>query len=232
MNTKNILSIIKKELQLYFNSPIAYIVIMIFLLLCGFFYSRPLFVQGYVTLRHFFDLLPLFLLFFVPAISMKIFSEEYKTGTVEILYTLPFNKIEILLGKYFASLTVIILGVVLTLLYPFSLTFLGKLDIGATIAGYIGIFFTIMFFNSVGVFSSSLTKNQIVSFIISFFILFIFFAIGKLGFFVSDIISYIGIDLHYDNFIRGIIDVRDVVYFISLSTLFLYFTYLSIQRQK
>ncbi len=232
MYTRNIITIIKKELKLYFNSPIAYIVIIIFLLLCGFFYSRPLFVQGYVTLRHFFDILVLFLLFFVPAVSMKIFSEEYKTATIEVIYTLPFYKIEILLAKYLASLIVILIGITFTLFYPFTLLFLGKLDITSTFAGYLGVVMLAIFFNSVGIFSSSLTKNQIVSFIISFFILFIFFAIGKMGFFVSDIISYIGIDIHYDNFIRGIIDLRDVVYFKSLSFLFLYFTYLSIQKQR
>ncbi|MFN3550363.1 MAG: ABC transporter permease [Endomicrobiia bacterium] len=232
MNIKNIRTIIKKELKLYFNSPIAYIVIIIFLLLCGFFYSRPLFVQGYVTLRHFFDILVLFLLFFVPAVSMKIFSEEYKTATIEVIYTLPFYKIEILLGKYLASLIIILIGITLTLFYPFTLLFLGRLDLTTTFAGYLGVIFLVIFFNSVGIFSSSLTKNQIVSFIISFFILFIFFAIGKMGFFVSDIISYVGIDMHYDNFIRGIVDLRDVVYFTSLSLLFLYFTYLSIQRQR
>jgi len=232
MDKNNVFSIIKKELRLYFNSPIAYIVVFIFLLLSGFFYSRPLFVYGYVTLRHYFDLLPLFLLFFVPAITMRIFSEEYKTGTIEIIYTLPFRKIEILLGKYISSILVVIFGLLFTLIYPISLIFLGKLDIGMTIAGYIGVLMLVVFYTSVGVFSSSLTKNQIVSFVITFFILFIFFILGKLGMFVGDLASYIGIDLHFDNFVRGIVDVRDIVYFLSLSFLFLYFTYLSIQKEK
>ncbi len=232
MDKNNVFSIIKKELILYFNSPIAYIVVFIFLLLSGFFYSRPLFVYGYVTLRHYFDLLPLFLLFFVPAITMRIFSEEYKTGTIEIIYTLPFRKIEILLGKYISSISVVIFGLLFTLIYPISLIFLGKLDIGMTIAGYIGVLMLVVFYTSVGLFSSSLTKNQIVSFVITFFILFIFFILGKLGMFVGDLASYIGIDLHFDNFVRGIVDVRDIVYFLSLSFLFLYFTYLSIQKEK
>jgi len=232
MDKNNVFSIIKKELRLYFNSPIAYIVVFIFLLLSGFFYSRPLFVYGYVTLRHYFDLLPLFLLFFVPAITMRIFSEEYKTGTIEIIYTLPFRKIEILLGKYISSILVVIFGLLFTLIYPISLIFLGKLDIGMTIAGYIGVLMLVVFYTSVGIFSSSLTKNQIVSFVITFFILFIFFILGKLGMFVGDLASYIGIDLHFDNFVRGIVDVRDIVYFLSLSFLFLYFTYLSIQKEK
>jgi ABC-2 type transport system permease protein len=232
MDKSNVFSIIKKELRLYFNSPIAYIVVFIFLLLSGFFYSRPLFVYGYVTLRHYFDLLPLFLLFFVPAITMRIFSEEYKTGTIEIIYTLPFRKIEILLGKYISSISVVIFGLLFTLIYPISLIFLGKLDIGMTIAGYIGVLMLVVFYTSVGVFGSSLTKNQIVSFVITFFILFIFFILGKLGMFVGDLASYIGIDLHFDNFVRGIVDVRDIVYFLSLSFLFLYFTYLSIQKEK
>ncbi|MDW8055986.1 MAG: ABC transporter permease subunit [Elusimicrobiota bacterium] len=224
--------IIKKELKLYFNSPIAYIVIVIFLIISGFFYSRPLFVQNFATLRYYFELLPLFLLFFVPAVTMRIYSEEYKTGTIEIMFTLPFNKLEILLGKYLASTLVILLAMALTLLYPFSLIFLGRLDIGATIAGYLGIVFLCLFYTSVGVFSSSFTKNQVVSFIVTFFILFIFFILGKISMFIPAAISYAGIDLHYENFIRGVVDFRSVVFFISLSVLFLYLTYLSTSKEK
>ncbi|MCS7227489.1 MAG: ABC transporter permease subunit, partial [Endomicrobia bacterium] len=216
---QKIIVVTKKELQLYFNSPIAYIVIGIFLVLSGFFYSRPLFVQNYATLRHYFDLLPLFLLFFVPAITMRIYSEEYKSGTIEIIYTLPFSKIEILLGKYIATIVVILSGIILTLLYPLSLLFLGKLDLGATLSGYIGVILLCLFFSSVGVFASTLSKNQIVSFIIAFFILFIFFIIGKLGLFVPASVAYIGIDMHFDNFIRGVIDVRDIVFLLSLTGL-------------
>ncbi|MCS7150938.1 MAG: ABC transporter permease subunit [Endomicrobia bacterium] len=224
--------IIKKELKLYFNSPIAYIVIVIFLIISGFFYSRPLFVQNFATLRYYFELLPLFLLFFVPAVTMRIYSEEYKTGTIEIMFTLPFNKLEILLGKYLASTLVILLAMALTLLYPFSLIFLGRLDIGATIAGYLGTVFLCLFYTSVGVFSSSFTKNQVVSFIVTFFILFIFFILGKISMFIPAAISYAGIDLHYENFIRGVVDFRSVVFFISLSMLFLYLTYLSTSKEK
>ncbi|MCX7941340.1 MAG: ABC transporter permease subunit [Endomicrobia bacterium] len=224
--------IIKKELKLYFNSPIAYIVIVIFLIISGFFYSRPLFVQNFATLRYYFELLPLFLLFFVPAVTMRIYSEEYKTGTIEIMFTLPFNKLEILLGKYLASTLVILLAMALTLLYPFSLIFLGRLDIGATIAGYLGTVFLCLFYTSVGVFSSSFTKNQVVSFIVTFFILFIFFILGKISMFIPAAISYAGIDLHYENFIRGVVDFRSVVFFISLSVLFLYLTYLSTSKEK
>lgn len=232
MKTQKVLALIKKELILYFNSPTAYIVIFIFLLLAGFFYSRPLFVQNFATLRHFFDLLPLFLLFFVPAVTMKIYSEEYKVGTIEVIYTLPLDKLEILLSKFFATLFVVLVSIFLTFIYSISLLFLGRPDIGSIVSGYIGVILLCMFYVSCGVFSSSLTKNQIISFILAFFILFIFFAVGKLGVFVPQVISYAGIDLHYDNFLRGIVDFRDIVYFLSLTFLFLYLTYLVTQRQK
>lgn len=232
INLSNILTIIKKELKLYFNSPIAYIVVIIFLVISGFFYSRPLFIQNFATLRYYFELLPLFFLFFIPAITMRIYSEEYKTGTVEVMFTLPFSKIEILIAKYLASATVILLAIVLTLLYPLSLIFLGKLDIGATISGYIGVILLCMFYVSVGVFSSSLTKNQVVSFIIAFFILFAFFILGKISMFVPAVLSYVGIDIHYENFIRGVVDLRSIVYFKSLTLMFLYFTLLSTSLEK
>lgn len=224
--------VVNKELMLYFNSPIAYIVVSTFLLISGFFYSRPLFVQNYATLRHLFELLPLLFLFFIPAITMRIYSEEYKTGTIEIMYTLPLNKIEILCGKYIASLVVIIISIVLTFIYPLTLVFLGKLDIGATISGYFGVILLSLFYTSVSLLGSSLTKNQIVSFIVSFFILFVFFLIGKLGMFVPPTLAYIGIDVHYDNFVRGIVDVRDIVYFVSLTLFFLYISYLSASLEK
>jgi ABC-2 type transport system permease protein len=232
IDIKKVLWLIKKELNLYFNSPIAYIVISIFLLLLGFFYSRPLFVQNYATLRHVFDITPLFFLFFIPAITMRLYSEEYKSGTIEVIFTLPVRKSEILLAKYLSAVCVIFISIILTLLYPVTLLFFGKFDIGQTIAGYFGVLFLSLFFSSIGVFSSSLTKNQIVSFVISFAIMFIFFMLGKLGVFVSSTVAYIGIDPHYDNFVRGIVDVRDIVYFLSLTGLFLYFTYLSTTTEK
>jgi ABC-2 type transport system permease protein len=232
IDIKKVLWLIKKELNLYFNSPIAYIVISIFLLLLGFFYSRPLFVQNYATLRHIFDIIPLFFLFFIPAITMRLYSEEYKSGTIEVIFTLPFRKNEVLLGKYISSVLVILISIIFTLLYPLTLLFFGKFDIGQTIAGYLGVLFLSLFFSSIGVFSSSLTKNQIVSFVVSFSIMFVFFMLGKLGVFVSPTIAYVGIDPHYDNFVRGIVDVRDIVYFLSLTGLFLYFTYLSTTTEK
>jgi len=232
IDIKKVLWLIKKELNLYFNSPIAYIVISIFLLLLGFFYSRPLFVQNYATLRHIFDIIPLFFLFFIPAITMRLYSEEYKSGTIEVIFTLPFRKNEVLLGKYISSVLVILISIIFTLLYPLTLLFFGKFDIGQTIAGYLGVLFLSLFFSSIGVFSSSLTKNQIVSFVVSFSIMFVFFMLGKLGVFVSPTIAYVGIDPHYGNFVRGIVDVRDIVYFLSLTGLFLYFTYLSTTTEK
>lgn len=231
MDKNRVWIIAKKELQLYFNSPIAYIVLLIFLVISGFFFGRPLFVQNYSTMRHFFDVLPLFLLFFIPAITMRIYSEEYKSGTIELMYTLPYTKLEILLGKYIAALLVSAGGIVLTFFYPLTLLILGKPDIGVIISGYLGVLFLCMFFTSIGLFSSSLTKNQIVSFIIAFFICFVFFIIGKIGMFLPQWLSYIGIDFHYDNFVRGVLDIRDIVFFISLTFLFLYFTLISSENK-
>lgn len=226
MNKNNVLSIIKKEFQLYFNSPMAYIVLAIFLVMSGFFYGRPLFIQNYATLRHYFDILPLLLLFLIPAITMRIYSEEYKTGTIELIYTLPFKKEEILLGKFLASFLVITCGIVLTFFYPLSLIFISKPDLGNIFSGYLGVFLLCLFYTSIGIFASSLSKNQIVSFIIAFAISFVFFIIGKISTFLPNWLAYVGIDFHYDSFVRGVVDVRGITFFLSVTALFLYYTYL------
>jgi ABC-2 type transport system permease protein len=232
MNLKNVRSIAAKELALYFNAPIAYIVIACFLLLTGFFFTRPVFVQNFATIRHYLEMLPLFMLFFIPAITMRIYSEEYKTGTIELMYTLPFTRVEVLAGKYLASAAVIGAALALTLVYPLSILLLGPLDIGAAAAGFLGAFLLALMFTSMGVLGSSLTRNQIVSFILGFLLMFVFFIIGKLTMFLPPAVTYAGFDLHYDNFVRGVVDLRDVVYFCSVTGAILYITHLVTAKEQ
>lgn len=233
---KNVLLLIKKELLSYFNSPIAYIVIIVFLIICGYFFTAPLFVINQATIRHFIELLPLFFLFFIPAITMRIFAEELKSGTIEIISTLPMYEYEILVAKYISSLLLISIILLITLIYPISLSIFGKLDWGSVIGSYVGAFFLCSMFSSVGVFTSILSKNQIVSFILCFLICFFLFVVGKLTTFmpagIGSILNFIGIDSHFDNATRGIIDTRDIIYYLSFIFLFLYSSYAVFLNRK
>jgi ABC-2 type transport system permease protein len=222
----NIITIVKKELRGYFNSLIAYIVIVVFTVISGYFFVTPLFIAKEATIKHLVQLVPLLYLFFIPAITMRLISEEIKTGTLEILLTHPVEDYEILLGKYAASLVFLSIMLLLTLFYPLSMVFIGGPGAGQVAASYIGMLFLGAAFLAAGVFASALTKNQIVSFIITFLICFAFYVMAKttklMPAFAANIVDYIGIDRHYDNMARGIIDSRDVVYYLSVTVFFLY----------
>ncbi|OGS20055.1 MAG: hypothetical protein A3J83_03530 [Elusimicrobia bacterium RIFOXYA2_FULL_40_6] len=231
----NVLIIFKKEFRTYFNSPIAYVVIVLFLTLCGIFFVMPLFITGQATTRHLIDLLPLFSLFFVPAITMRLLSEEIKSGTIEILSTLPMTEEEIIIGKYLSGAALYGICIAATLFYPLFLSLLGKIDWGQTIGADIGIIMIGSMFAATGIFSSALSKNQIISFITSFVICFLFFIIGQTAAlmppFLGKIVSFMGISSHLENFSRGILDSRDIIYFISITAFFLYAT-LAVMKTK
>src|SRR3989339_1039585 len=158
---KNILIVFKKELRTYFNSPIAYVVITLFLLLCGYFFIVPLFVVGQASVRHVMDLFPLLSLFFVPAITMRLLSEEMKSGTIELLYTMPMKEEEIIIGKYLSGAALFGMCVVATVFYPIMLSLIGKVDWGQAMGSYVGAILLGCMFSAAGIFSSSITKNQI-----------------------------------------------------------------------
>lgn len=232
----NIIIILKKELRSYFNSPIAYVVIVLFLLICGYFFGSTLFIMNQTTVQHLTELLPLFLLFFIPAITMRLLSEEYKSGTMEIISTLPIREEEILVGKYLSCVTLVCICVGLALLYPVMLSFVGNLDWGEAIASYIGVIMVGCAYAAIGMFGSAFTKNQIVSFIVTFTICFAFFMMGKVVQFIpsplSGIINYIGMDSHFSNASRGVIDFKDILYFLSIIVFFLYSTLYVIKTRK
>ncbi|PID28552.1 MAG: ABC transporter [Candidatus Cloacimonadota bacterium] len=218
--------IYKKELKSYFNSPTAYVVLVGFLLICGWFFSQPLFLQNQATLRHLFSSLPMIFIFFIPVITMGVFAKEKSTGTIETLSTLPLSDQEIVAGKFFASLAVIGTGLLFTLVHFAAIILLGSnLDYGAILCGYLGLFLLSGVYSSIGVFSSSLTSNQIVAFIISFFIIFMFFMLEQTAVFmpssISNLFQYMSLVYHFNNISKGIIDTRDIIYFIALIIFFL-----------
>jgi len=231
------LSVCKKELRQFFSSLTGYIAIIVFLLANGlvlFVFRDNIFDFGYATLDKFFALAPWVLLLLVPAITMRSFSEEFKTGTFEILQTRPLGSWQIVLGKYIGSLVVVVIALLPTIVYFFSIQQLSGnegIDTGAAIGSYIGLFFLAAVFTAVGISSSSFTTNPVVAFIAALLgcalLYYGFSAISQITGLSGGIDYYvemIGIDFHYKSISRGVLDTRDIVYFLSVILLLLAIT--------
>lgn len=231
-----ILTIFKKELKSYFYSPVAYIVIVVFLIITGWFFTSSLFVAGVISMRNVFDIIPFILLFFIPAISMRTFSEEKKAGTIELLLTKPITDFDIVLGKFFSTLTLAVLTFVPTIIYVISLKFLGSLDFGSIFSAYVGLVLMSGLYISIGLFASSITENQVVAFILSFLIIFALFMMNKILMFVPPIlvpvIEYLSTDFHFSSITRGVIDTKDLIYYFSGIYLMLLLTKTSLEGRK
>lgn len=234
----------KKELHQFFSSLTGYIAIIFFLLLTGmilFVLPDNILDFGYATLDKFFQAAPWILLVLIPAITMRSFSDEFKTGTFEILQTMPVTRWQLLSGKYFAALLVVMIALLPTLVYPFSLQQLsasGGIDTGGTAGSYIGLVLLSACFVAIGICCSSLTTNAVVAFITGAFLCIIlygaFSAASRIPAFQGGADYYLemlGIDFHYRSLSRGVVDTRDVIYFISIIALFLAITHRNIGRR-
>ena len=228
--------IFKKEFRTYFVSPIAYIVISIFLIVTGWFFFSTFFLFNQANLRNFFSLLPVVFAFVVPAVTMRLFSEELNVGSYEILLTMPVTYREVVLGKFLASVAFVTAMLLPTLAYPVTITFLGDLDWGPVAGGYVGAIFLGASFSAVGLFASSLTRNQIVAFIVGVAICFALVLIDKILFFLPSplvgVLEYLGADYHFENISKGILDSRDIIYFLSLIFISLYATHLAMEEKS
>ncbi len=227
--------IFKKEFRSYFVSPIAYIVISIFLVVMGWFFFSTFFLFNQASLRNFFGLLPILFAFVIPAVTMRLVSEELNVGTYEILLTLPVSFREVVLGKFLAALAFVAAMLLPTLAYPVIVGFLGDLDWGPVIGGYLGALLLGASFSAVGLLASSLTRNQIVAFIIGVAICFALVLIDKILFFLPvqllGVFEYLGADTHFENVAKGILDSRDILYFLSLTFVSLYATHLVMEEK-
>ncbi|SFZ91457.1 ABC-2 type transport system permease protein [Flaviramulus basaltis] len=236
------LAILKKEINSFFASPIGYLVIAIFLVLNGLFLwlfkgEFNILDYGFSDLSSFFLLAPWILIFLIPAVTMRSFSDEKKQGTLELLLTKPISHLNIVLGKYFGAFILILIALLPTLIYVYTVYQLGNpvgnLDIGSTIGSYFGLLFLIAAYTAIGIFASTLSDNQIVAFIIAVFICFLFY-IGFEGiseFTSSNFIDQLGMSNHYKSMSRGIIDTRDILYFLSITIFFLILTKLNINKE-
>lgn len=240
-------TIFKKEVNLFLSSLIAYIAIAVFLLGTGLFVwvfpDYSVISYGYASLDSFFSMAPYIFLFLIPAITMRSFSEEIQTGTIELLVTRPLKDWEILLGKYFAALFLVFFSILPTLIYFFSIYELGdpkgNLDIGASMGSYLGLFFLGACFAAIGLFASTLSKNQIVAFILGLFLSAFFYdafgSISKLPIFFGQtdaIVESLGISFHYASISQGLVDSRDLLYFLSIIGIFLLASQLSVEKRR
>ncbi|MBW2219160.1 MAG: ABC transporter permease subunit [Deltaproteobacteria bacterium] len=230
-----VINIFKKEFSDYFISPIAYIVISIFLLVTGWFFFATFFLYGQASLRNFFSLLPLIFSFVIPAITMRLFSEELNVGSYETLLTLPVTFRDIILGKLLAGIALIVAMLLPTLAYALTVTMIGQLDWGPIIGGYMGAILLGAAYASIGLFASALTRNQIIAFIVGMAICFSLTLIDKMLFFIPQsllgIIGYLGADFHFQNISKGIIDSRDILYFLSITFIGAFGAHLALQEK-
>ena len=236
-------ALLKKEINSFFASSIGYLVLAIFLILNGLFLwlfknEFNILDYGFADLTSFFTLAPWIFIFLIPAVTMRSFSEEKKQGTLELLLTRPISKLQIVLGKYLGAFVLIILALLPTLLYVYTIYQLGNpvgnLDVASVIGSYIGLLFLAAAYTAIGIFSSSISNNQIVAFIVAVFIcLFFYVGLGSLADFVSSsTIDQLGMQAHYESISRGIIDTRDLTYFISITVLFVLLTTLGINTER
>lgn len=240
-------AIYKKEISSFFATPLAYLIVGIFLILCGLFlwvFSGPFNIldNGFADMNSFFLLSPWVLLLLIPAICMRSFSEEIKSGTLELLYIKPISIWKIVLAKYAAAATLSIIAVAPTLLYLYSLselgTTVGNIDIGLAIGSYIGLLFLIITYTAISIFTSSITDNQIVAFIGGLVICLLFYylwdaiAMELSNRDVSNFVQNLGLKSRFETMARGIVDSRDLIYFLTMSTFFLFLTVSQLKSRK
>ncbi len=240
-------AILIKEFRSFFGSLIGYLVIAIFLLLSGLFLwvfdeDYNIMNSGFSDMTPFFTIAPWIFLFLIPAVTMRSFSDEKKQGTLELLLTKPLSIWEIVNGKFFGAFLLLIIAIIPTLVYVKAIYSLGlpegNIDMGSTIGSYFGLLFLMSAYTAIGIFTSTLSENQIVAFIISVFLCFLFYfgfeglsQYKSLGDF-DTFISSLGMDYHYKSMSRGVLDTRDIIYFVSITILFLSFTVFKLKSHK
>lgn len=234
MNTKAV--IVKRELGAYFTGAVGYIVIGLFLLISGFLFFNVFFLENRAELRRFFSTLPVLLAFFIPAVTMRLFAEERKSGSLETLMTLPVSSVDVVMGKFWASLTFTSVMIAPTLVYALTASLFGSLDAAPVVCGYLGAVFLAAAFCSVGLFASASTKNQIVAFFIGWALCILLALIDQFLLFLparlANFLGYLSAGSHFTSVSRGIVDSRDLVYFVSLTAVFLTLTVKTIDSRR
>jgi len=236
---QNIWIIAKRELATFFDSLIAYMILVLFLGFSGFFtwlYGNDIFLVGQANLRVFFNIASWTLFFFIPAITMKMLAEERKTGTLELLLTKSVTDKQVVVGKFLGSLLLVCIALVATLPYIITIANIGNLDNGGTICGYLGLFLMSIAYTAIGIFASSVTTNQIVAFMLALFIgLFFQIIFGVLANnstgYLGQLFDVLSLQSHFESISRGVIDSKDLIYFLSITFLGLFLAESSLSKR-
>jgi len=233
---RNTLAIAQRQFAAFFNGPIAYIVVCAVLLLLGFFFWETFFLRQLATVRDMFQLLPLFLIVAAPALSMSLLADEKRTGTIELLLTMPVRDSEVIIGKYLGTLGLYVVLLALTLPYPISVSWLGPLDWGQVFSGYFGLLLTGGAMLAIGLLTSSWTDSQIVALFAGAFFCFVFVFLDRVlplmpqG--AASVLEFLAFNSHLQSMTRGVVDSRDVIYFLSVIAFALMFAFRSLESRR
>jgi ABC-2 type transport system permease protein len=230
------LAITKRELRTYFNSPVAYIVVTVFMLLAGYLFWNTVFIERQAEMRGYFGLMPMLFTFIIPAITMRLLAEEKHTGTLELLITMPIRDWEVVVGKFLAAVGLLAALLLLTMVYAITLASIGPVDKGPAYGGFLGLLLMGSAYAAIGVMASSLTRNQIVAFILAFAISFGLYLFGRVVQIVppalQPLVAFLSIDNHFEAISRGVIDSRDVFYYLSVIAISLVVATVSLESRK
>ncbi len=237
---KGSLSVARREIRSAFNSPVAYILIGAFLVFTSvwLFVIQAFFVRGKAELSAWFALMPLVFCFLIPSVTMRSWAEERRLGTYELLLTLPFTEAELVIGKFLASLVVLGLALLLSLGVPLSISLVGRLDLGVLVSQYTGTLLMVAASIAIGEWVSSLAKNQVSAFVGATLLLLLFVLVDKVGSFlqaqglVASLLNWLSLAFHNQGFARGVLDTRDLAFYLVLTTFFLYLTAWNVRRRK
>lgn len=232
-----IIILFKKELSFYLNNPVGYIAVILFAVFANFLFIKDLFLRGDSSMRPFFDVLPWLFLIFLPAVAMRSLADEHNTNTIELLLSWPVSETQVVIAKWAALCALVMLSLTLTLSIPITLAMISTIPIGEIVVNYLGAIFFAASSLSLCLFFSAQTKNQVIAFLSSIIVLFALFVIG--GSFFESIIPKILYEnmtilspmYHYETFLKGLIDIRAVTYFISFTVLFLFLTTISLEKR-
>jgi ABC-2 type transport system permease protein len=234
----HVLTIAKKELRAYFNSPLAYLFINVFLVVLAWLFFQNFFLIAQASMRNYFAYIPWILLFLIPAITMRLWAEEKKLGTIELLLTSPVKDEAIVLGKFFASVAFLAICLALSFMVPVVLYWAGSPDTGVLIGSYLGSLFLGSAYIAIGMWLSAYTDNQIIAFILAIVVTFFFFIIGepfvlqKMPGFLAGFFDQLGIGTHFESMSRGVLDSRDILYYLSFIGFFLFLNVRQISSRR
>lgn len=235
---QNVLIILQRELASYFNSALVFVVVPIFLLMVGGFsmYFQSFFLAGILDMRSIFFWCAVSFLLLIPAFSMRAFAEEIRTGSIEMLITLPISEEEMVLGKFLSVFVVVCFSLLLTLSYPMTLSTLGTLDWGPVLGGYIGLALLGAALSAIGIAASATSKNQVVSFLIAFSVSVVPFAMGyvlsSVPVDILPVVQYLSFDYHFSNLAKGVIDSRNIIFYLSVVALFLHLAVFQLEQRR